>query len=257
MCDVAASKSMVIASTRSSENDSDCLDRDIHIPIRECQDGRRIILVSRNNEPTLGAALRGIRARNGWTLREMGERAGIPVSTLSKIEHDRLTLTYDKLQQISRKLDLSMSELFAGAPSQASNLVTGRRSIGTAANSVHVETANYDYSYLCTDLRHKRMVPCLTRIRARSLEEFGDLVRHPGEEFIFVTEGVVIVHSEFYDPVVLNVGESIYIDSGMGHAYLVGEGCEEAVMIAVMSSADEGLLSELMALAQQRGGPAV
>ena len=34
----------------------------------------------------------------------MSERSGIPVSTLSKVEHDRLTLTYDKLLQLSQKL---------------------------------------------------------------------------------------------------------------------------------------------------------
>ena len=43
----------------------------------------------------------------------MSERSGIPVSTLSKVEHDRLTLTYDKLLQLSQKLNIRMSELFA------------------------------------------------------------------------------------------------------------------------------------------------
>ena len=28
-----------------------------------------------------------LRSRNGWTLKEMSERCGIPFSTLSKIEH--------------------------------------------------------------------------------------------------------------------------------------------------------------------------
>ena len=63
--------------------------------------------------PTLGAVLRGIRARNGWTLKEMSAKSGIPVSTLSKVEHDRLTLTYDKLQQLSQRLNIRMSDLFA------------------------------------------------------------------------------------------------------------------------------------------------
>ena len=42
---------------------------------------------------TLGALLRGVRNREGWTLKQMSEKSGIPVSTLSKVEHDRLTLT--------------------------------------------------------------------------------------------------------------------------------------------------------------------
>ena len=63
--------------------------------------------------PTLGALLRSLRDRQGWTLKQMSAKCGIPVSTLSKVEHDRLTLSYDKLYQISQRLGLRMSELFA------------------------------------------------------------------------------------------------------------------------------------------------
>jgi len=36
----------------------------------------------------------------------MSGRTDIPVSTLSKVEHDRLTLTYDKLVQLSQRLNI-------------------------------------------------------------------------------------------------------------------------------------------------------
>ena len=65
------------------------------------------------SQPTLGTLLRGLRTRNRWTLKEMSNRSGIPVSTLSKVEHDRLTLTYDKLLQLSTRLNIRTSELFA------------------------------------------------------------------------------------------------------------------------------------------------
>lgn len=201
-----------------------------------------------SNPPTLGSLVRGIRARNGWTLKEMSAKAGIPVSTLSKVEHDRLTLTYDKLQQLSRRLDIRMSELFDEGGEDNSPQVTGRRSIGTMDRAVRVVTPNYDYNYLCTDLRHKRMIPIITRIRSHSATEFGDLVRHQGEEFIYVIEGKIEVHSEFYDAVVLGVGEGIYLDSSMGHAYVVAEGFKEALVLGVCSSADEGLIDSLMSL---------
>ena len=201
-----------------------------------------------SDPPTLGSLVRGIRARNGWTLKEMSAKAGIPVSTLSKVEHDRLTLTYDKLQQLSRRLDIRMSELFDEGGDDNPPQVTGRRSIGTMDRAVRVVTPNYDYNYLCTDLRHKRMIPIITRIRSHSATEFGDLVRHQGEEFIYVIEGKIEVHSEFYDAVVLGVGEGIYLDSSMGHAYVVAEGFKEALVLGVCSSADEGLIDSLMSL---------
>ena len=202
--------------------------------------------------PTLGRILKDLRSHRGWTLKEMSEKSGIPVSTLSKVEHDRLTLTYDKLLQLSQKLQIRISELFAeGEP--AAESVTARRSIGRMDETVRVTTPNYDYYYLCTELRRKRMIPILTRIRAKSLGEFGDLVRHSGEEYIHVLEGNVVVYTEFYDPVALQTGEGIYIDSNMGHAYVAGEGCDEALVLGICSSADEALMDSLMSIHEPIG----
>ena len=197
-------------------------------------------------QSTLGTLLRGLRNREGWTLKEMSRKSGIPVSTLSKIEHDRLTLSYDKLQQLSRRLGMRMSELFAEEQDGAAAAVTARRSLGDLARAVRVETPNYDYYYLCTELRRKRMIPVVTKIRARSAEQFGELVHHPGEEFVYVLSGKVIVQTEFYDPVTLETGQALYIDSSMGHAYLAAEDCEEAEVLGVMSAADEELMETLL-----------
>jgi transcriptional regulator with XRE-family HTH domain len=194
--------------------------------------------------PTLGALLRGLRHREGWTLKEMSAKSGIPFSTLSKIEHDRLTLSFDKLQQLSKRLGMRMSELFAEDSEEQSQAVTARRSLGDIDKAVRVTTPNYDYYYLCTELRRKRMVPVITKIRASSREQFGELVRHPGEEFIYVIKGRVVVHTQFYDPVTLGEGQAIYIDSDMGHAYITAAGCHEAEVLGVMSSADDDQLMQ-------------
>ena len=112
---------------------------------------------------------------------------------------------------------VAMSELFAEDSEEQPLAVTARRSLGDIDTSVRVTTPNYDYFYLCTELRRKRMVPVITKIRASSREEFGELVRHAGEEFIYVIKGRVVVHTQFYDPVTLSEGQAIYIDSDMGH----------------------------------------
>jgi transcriptional regulator with XRE-family HTH domain len=203
---------------------------------------------------TLGSLLRSLRSRNGWTLKEMSQRTSIPVSTLSKVEHDRLTLTYDKLVQLSQRLNIRISELFADQTGMVEPAVTARRSIGRVGDAVRVNTKNYDYYYMCPELRKKRMIPILTRIRAKSPEEFGELVHHSGEEYIYVLEGGIKVFTQFYDPVVLHVGESIYIDSNMGHAYVTADGCDEAIVLGMCSSTDESLLESLLTL---HGEPAV
>ena len=204
--------------------------------------------------PTLGVLLRKLRNRHGWTLKQMSENSGIPLSTLSKIEHDRLTLTYDKLYLVSQRLGIAISELFAEVGQDAALTVTARRSLGDVEQALHVETPNYDYFFLCTELRRKRMIPVLTKIRAKTPKEFGELVHHPGEEFIYVLRGTIVVNTEFYDPVVLRAGQSIYIDSSMGHAYLAAEGCDEAEVLGVMSSGGDDLQESLMSIHDAHGG---
>ena len=200
------------------------------------------------NKPTLGTLLRNLRSHRGWTLKEMSAKSGIPLSTLSKVEHDRLTLTYDRLYQVSQRLGMRMSELFAETIDETPPPVLARRSLGDMEHAVRVQTANYDYFYLCTELRRKRMIPVVAKIRAKTSKQFGELVHHAGEEFIYVLSGAIVVNTEFYDPVILGKGQSIYIDSSMGHAYLATENCDEAEVLAIMSSADEELMSSLLSI---------
>ena len=199
-------------------------------------------------QPTIGRLLRGLRSHRGWTLKQMSAHSGIPLSTLSKVEHDRLTLTYDKLQLLSQRLNMTMSELFAEPVDSPDPAVTARRSIGRIQNAVRIKTPNYDYYYLCPELRRKRMIPVLAHVRAKTLEEFGELVRHSGEEFTYVLAGRVVLHTEFYDPITLEVGQSVYIDSNMGHAYLAGKGCREAVVLCACSSVEESFMESLLSL---------
>src|SRR5580698_683515 len=122
-----------------------------------------------------------------------------------------------------------------------------RRSVGTKDSALRIETPNYEYFFLCPDLRKKRMIPIFGRVRAKSVEEFGELIRHPGEEFIYVLTGRVAVHTEFYETVVLEPGQCAYIDSSMGHAYILAPGCDEASLLAGCTSSDDELLDVLRA----------
>src|SRR3546814_19278828 len=94
-----------------------------------------------------------------------------PISTRTDTLFPYTTLF--RSQQLSRRLNIRMADLFAEGEEESAPRVTGRRSIGTLESAVRVTTDNYDYHYLCTDLRQKRMIPILTRIRAHSAREIG------------------------------------------------------------------------------------
>jgi transcriptional regulator with XRE-family HTH domain len=207
-------------------------------------------------DKTLGGLIKTVRQQKNWTLRQMSQIVGVPLSTLAKVEADKLSLTYDKLQQFTSKLGMTLAEFMAqnetsatALPSAAPAIITARRSLTANGASVRVSTPNYDYEYLCADLREKRMVPIITRIRAQTIGDFGDPVRHRGEEFVYVLEGAVEVHLQFYRPVVLQTGEGLYVDSTMGHAYIAKD-CETALILAVCSSEDVDLAEELISQAE-------
>ncbi|MGH8042421.1 MAG: helix-turn-helix domain-containing protein [Rudaea sp.] len=169
--------------------------------------------------------LRAVRNRMGWTLAEVGKRTGLPVSTLSKIENGKMSLSYDKLVRLSEGLDIDIAQLFAADTGAPPTALSGRRSITRAGEGTAIETENYAHLYPVADLLNKRFIPIIAELHARTLEEFGDLLRHHGEEYAYVLEGTVELHTDLYAPTRLHVGDSIYFDSGMGHAYLaVGPG---------------------------------
>jgi len=198
-----------------------------------------------SDQPKLGECLKALRRRHGWTLQDVSTRTGVAVSTLSKVENDQMSLTYDKLLQISEGLGINLAELLA-TPTGA-EAALARRSVSQPGEGLLQVTPSYDYLYLCTEIQRKRMVPVIARVKARNLTEFGPLVRHSGEEFIYVLEGAIEVHTEHYAPVRLDKGGSIYIDSTMGHGYVaVGEG--EATVLGVCSSPEPDLEGTLRSL---------
>jgi transcriptional regulator with XRE-family HTH domain len=187
----------------------------------------------------LGTTLRTLRQQRGWTLAELSRRSGFSIPTLSKVENDRLSLSYDKLIRLSEGLGVDIGQLFAPVEADASR-VTGRRSVNRLEQGELVSTRNYDYRYLSTDVSRKKFIPILTDVHARSIEEFGELVRHSGDEFIFVLEGEVEVHTGLYEPIVLTQGESLYLDSSMGHAY-IARGTGPCRILGICSATEQDL----------------
>jgi hypothetical protein len=56
--------------------------------------------------------------------------------------------------------------------------------------------------------------------------------------------------------VTLTEGQGIYLDSTMGHAYMAKD-CESALVLAVCSSEDPNLESELISVAENEAVPIV
>jgi transcriptional regulator with XRE-family HTH domain len=178
----------------------------------------------------LGRRIRELRKQRGLTLAELGARIELTASSLSKVEKGNVSISFDALTRLASGLTISVSELFEIAEPKTG---AGRLSINRSGEGRIYETTAYVYEMLCANLLHKRMVPIRTTIKLGSPAEFGPLLRHSGEEFIYVLGGSVRVLTELYEPVELNAGDSVYLDSSMAHGVIHAAGQDQAEVIWV------------------------
>jgi transcriptional regulator with XRE-family HTH domain len=176
----------------------------------------------------LGERARAIRASKNLTLAEVAERAVLARSTLSKIENNHTSPTFEVLQKLALGLGVAMDELLATpAP-----LSVGRWSLTRAGQGQVRDTGLYLSEFLCTNLTQKSILPSKARVRARSRADFKDWVRHEGDDFLLVLEGTIELHTELYEPVRMEVGDSAYFDARMGHL-CISLSAEDALVLWV------------------------
>ena len=196
-------------------------------------------MTSREETPLM-QRLRAVRQANDWTLEQAGRACGIAASTLSKIENGLMSPTYDVLQKLANGLSLDVAELFTPAREP---MGAGRCVVDRAGQGKPHKTRYYEHLLLCSQLSHKRMMPFLTRVTARSLDAFADWNRHEGEEFVYVMSGQIELHTEFYAQTTLGPGDSFYIDSRMGHR-CISIGQEDAQVLWMATQRPENATGE-------------
>lgn len=182
--------------------------------------------------PPPSRAIRGVRLAQGLSLRALSARAGLPYSTLSKLENGKMTLTYDKLIRLAQALNVDLKDILATAEERAVPVAVGRRSITRAGEALDAESEKHVHHYPAADLLGKMMIPIIIDVQARSVDELGGLVRHGGEEYLYVLRGSMELHSDLYAPLSLGPGDSVYFDSGMAHGY-VRTSVEPCTVLAV------------------------
>ncbi len=179
----------------------------------------------------LGERVRDLRKAKNWTLEQAAKQAGLARSTLSKIENEQMSPTFDAVKKLADGLGVSVPQLFT--PPKAEN-VTGRIAITKATEGKAFTTTTYEHELLAPNLTLKQMLPYRTRVRARDVADFDGWVRHDGEEFLYVLSGVVMFFTEFYKSTEMRRGDSAYYDAAMGHN-VVSTSQEDAVILWVTS----------------------
>jgi len=180
----------------------------------------------------LGERLKEIRRGLGLTLEEASQKTGLARSTLSKIENEQISPTFQAMQKLTSGLDINIPQLFT-TPKKVNT--TGRRDITRNELGKAHPTSTYEHELLATQLSNKKMMPFKSLVRARSFDDYSDWIRHDGEEFLLVIKGEITFFSEYYEPVNLSEGDSVYYDANMGHM-LASVSEDDALILWVTAS---------------------
>lgn len=197
----------------------------------ERANGQLAVRESGKIDGSFGLRLRRLRLGQALTMQQVAERSGLAASTISKVENNQISPSYENLLRLADGLGVDVAELFN---QQSNAMASGRRSVTRRGEGVKHDSPQYDYEMLCADLSKKHFIPLITVIKGRPTGTPPELLRHAGEEFVYVLSGSVDVYTDQYKPLSLTSGDSCYFDSNMGHA-LVSTSEEEAQVIWVCS----------------------
>ncbi|CAI8797904.1 MULTISPECIES: helix-turn-helix domain-containing protein [unclassified Pseudomonas] len=182
----------------------------------------------------VGARLRAIRKLQKLTLKQLSERSGVALSTLSKMELAQVSVSYEKLAAAARALSVDIAQLFSPAKDRTD--LVQPTVVSTAIDSAAgYSTGNYDYHPMAGDFPGRSMTPMYARIFARELTQFDDYIRHPGQEFALVLSGRVRIQFETGESISIGCRETAYFNSAIGHIYLAqsDDGADAEVMVVM------------------------
>jgi len=173
--------------------------------------------------------LKSLRLSNGLTLEELGGMSGVSISTISKIENHQQKPSFETVLRVARALHINFVHMLDHPPAENG---VARRSVTRADDAPEYASANFAYETHAAEVAHKKMVPMVMRIKALEVPPAAEWTRYDGEEFIYVLDGTLEFHTESHSTVVLEKGDSCYLDAGMRHAF-VSKGAAEAVVLSV------------------------
>lgn len=159
---------------------------------------------------SVGIALHKVRKARNLSLAEVAEATGISASFLSLVEKDKSDITIGRLHRLIEFYGISITDLLPfAAHTEYPQVVSApdRRMLHSAAEGVDVYLLSVDTA--------RQMMPLEVVFEPSArLAEPG---RHPGEEFILVLEGVLLLELEGSEPRTLQAGDSAYYPGERPH----------------------------------------
>lgn len=163
--------------------------------------------------------LRELRVQRGLTLQEVGERAGIDVSTLSRLESGKRRLALDHLPRLAQALSVSTDELLQAPP-------TPDPRVRGTAQTHHGVT----YWPLTRQGPAGGLHAFKVRVSARRRTPPAELPVHEGQDWMYVLSGrmrLILGERDF----TIDPGQAVEFSTWTPHWFGVVDGPVEAIVI--------------------------
>ena len=168
----------------------------------------------RPNNIDLGKRLYRLRTERGVTISELARAVGLSSRQLQNIETGTTSPRIEQLQPILAALGVDFDRLFSMRDERAP---LNRRTLTPVNAAMTLSLQHYQHQLLCTELLHKKMLPLITVLKPSAV--FKSLSngartweKHDGEVLLLVLRGQVTLVGELYQPLLLQLGDSVYFD---------------------------------------------
>jgi len=179
---------------------------------------------------SVGQRLREYRIERGFSIKELAEKSGLAVNTLSLIENQKSSPSVKTLVQLAKALEIPLANLFEPLHSSQHFILSKkghRRSM--CQDGITVEDCGFE-------LEKQSMQPCIVTMPVGK-DSGASPVVHTGYEFIFCLSGEIdyFVQDNKHT---LKEGDSLLFEARFPHRW-VNPGSEPAVYLLIMVPSDK------------------
>ena len=174
-----------------------------------------------------GARVKQRRTERGWSLRHLAAHSGLAISTISKIENNRMTPTVDLFARLLAALDTTPGDWFLNPPAAASK-AKAFVNIVRSPDHLTVEHPAVKREVLLGGAKHHGVLVMRLAFPPDAHGAEQKLAGHAGNELIYVIGGCLEFGLRGRKPVVLQAGDSVHFSSATPHRYKAhgGAACE-------------------------------
>lgn len=158
----------------------------------------------------LGKVIRTLRLKKKMTLKEIAEKTGLTISSLSQIERNVLTPSLNSLIKVSEALKVPVMWLFLEKPVPSNPVIKKNQ-----RKKIMLPNSHGVFELISPP--HGVMEVLLVRIEPRQGDK-DELVTHEGEECVYVIQGKLEIRlgEKTY---FVEEGDSIYFQSSIPHRF--------------------------------------